>query len=88
LVFTHVSSMKTRRAVFRFAWLSRQAVRAAATSGRACSAAWSVFFYRQVERDDIALWQVAHVHARPAAPRDRRLAPGVQPLEGRREFLD
>jgi len=54
LVFTHASSMKTRRAVFRFAWLSRQAVRAAATSGRACSAAWSVFFYRQVERDEKA----------------------------------
>lgn len=44
LVAVPVSSMKTRRAGSSPLWLCRQACRAAATSGRACSAACAVFF--------------------------------------------
>jgi len=55
LVFTQVSSMKTRFAEVSSGWASRQIARAAATSGRSCSAAWSVFFTRQTERLQIAV---------------------------------
>ena len=44
LVLIHVSSTKTRRLAFRPGWSSRHAAGAAATSGRSCSAAWSVSF--------------------------------------------
>ena len=44
LVVVPVSSMKTSRAGSRPGWPSFQAVRAAATSARACSAACAVFF--------------------------------------------
>jgi hypothetical protein len=55
LVFTQVSSMKTRLAEVRSGWACRQIARAAATSGRSCSAAWSVFFTRQAERLQVAV---------------------------------
>jgi hypothetical protein len=44
LVEALVSSMNTRRSGSRSSWPSNQTSRAAATSGRSCSAAWAVFF--------------------------------------------
>src|SRR5665213_2470179 len=49
LVVVQVSSMKTRDAGLSSSWCSRHATRASATSGRACSAAWSVFFARHAQ---------------------------------------
>ena len=49
LVLAQVSSMKTSRAGFKCGCCSRQATRAAAMSGRSCSAACSCFFVRQAK---------------------------------------
>src|ERR1700730_6712255 len=44
LVFAHVSSMNTRRLGSSCFWSSCQRIRSAATSGRSCSAAHTIFF--------------------------------------------
>src|SRR5271168_2751732 len=67
LVVTAVSSMKTRRGAFSLDCSTFSSARAAATSGRSCSAACRVFF----ERDVVAFVE----------PPDRGRA-GFQPLLG------
>src|SRR5438876_2097145 len=53
LVLTQVSSMKTKRCGSRPTCCSvRNSSRAAATSGRACSAATRVFFERKLQRPE------------------------------------
>ena len=49
LVVAAVSSMKTSFFGSRVSWSSRKALRAAATSGRSCSAACMLFFKGQVD---------------------------------------
>ena len=68
--------MKMRRAGFRAPWLSHQAARAAATSGRFCSAARSDFFEPQA---------AAIERAPQATEADRHPALGCQPITQFRE---
>ena len=49
-VVAQVSSMNTSRSGLKSRWPSRQARRAAATSGRSCSAACCVFFFASTPR--------------------------------------
>ncbi|MDF9792343.1 hypothetical protein M2440_003044 [Methylorubrum extorquens] len=49
LVVVAVSSTKTSLLRPSSSWASNQSSRSALTSGRCCSAAWSVFFVRDVD---------------------------------------
>src|SRR5580704_1796477 len=73
LVFTQVSSMKTRRAGLSRLWYCRHRLRRRATSGRSCSAACRLFF----EADAFVLEEVpdgviAHNHPAIGELREQR----------------
>src|ERR1700688_2115884 len=63
LVVAAVSSMKTSFFGSRVSWSSRKALRAAATSGRSCSAACMLFFKGHVDvMEESKNRRLAHVH--------------------------